>query len=664
MAVFYKYVDRQVSDQINWADISKSLSQTFDAEREAREKKKAEIDQASIDYIEKLQSQPQTESADLNTRLGQFTSDASAMSKTMLDDLKAGRINLRDYSIRSQNLKSDTNQALDLIQTYGKRYSEVMKGIKDGEYSAAQADFMARFEGFANLANNRLYVDPTSGRVYAADEVLDPTTGVKKMGNKIQNVTALKQMMEQDIPRMNLDADLNVRADKLGGFITSTLKSGGLSQIGNEFKFEDATKQQYYDKYLKDLTEELAGGASNPNAVSFFVDNMKVSPPQYDEKGNIVKEGQPYKVVFSEEDRKGPNDILMKQGAGGVYFAEPTKEQMKDAEEHIKIQMRQKIKQATTANAFVIPEKSEAKSEREAKEKAQKQKDVRSINMISKFYQGDPTGMAAAETYFKGLDPNIVKIDKTDNGLNVMMKDGRIIPIPMVVNGRRLSGTDFIKSATFLTKVSNVDEALKLSEFDPKKPFNSAIYSGAETRTKAPDYNTQVTLKTPDGKEITIGSPSELYKQTVTGTDKAQGRVDFASQMLMKLGNTIDATQIDASKVFFITDKDGRKIPISSLGGGKSAEATYIKIPNYGDIVIPSHISDNQTQQIIKTIYQNVSEGKRFDPADLRLIFPEYDTYNSFYRGGNTGKPVQRGVATSSGSGGGTGAKLNNLQQK
>jgi len=661
MAVFYKYVERQVSDQINWADISKSMSQTFDAERDAREKKKAEIDQASLEYIEKLQSQPQTESADLNTRLGQFTSDASAMSKTMLDDLKSGRLNLRDYSIRSQNLKSDTNQALDLIQTYGKRYSEVMKGIKDGEYSAAQADFMSRFEGFANLANNRLYVDPTSGRVYAADEVLDPATGIKKMGNNIQNVSALKQMMEQDIPRMNLDADLNTRVDKLGGFITSTLKSGGLNQIGNELKFEDATKQQYYDKYLKDLTEELAGGASNPNAVSFFVDNMKVSPPQYDEKGNIVKEGQPYKVVFSEEDRKGPNDILMKQGAGGVYFAEPTKEQMKDAEEHIKIQMRQKIKQATTANAFVIPEKSEDKIEREAKDKAQKEKDVKSINMISKFYQGDPTGMAAAETYFKGLDPNIVKIDKTDNGLNVMMKDGRIIPIPMVVNGRRLSGSDFIKSATFLTKVSNVDEALKLSEFDPKKPFNSATYSGAETRTKAPDYNTGLTTTTPDGK-ITVVNPDRLYSETTKGKNKIEGRIEFAAQVLKNLGNTIDATQIQTRKVGAIPTKTG-DVSISSLGGGKSAEATYIKIPNYGDIIIPSHIPDDQAKQIIKTIYQNVSEGKKFDPADLRLVFPEYDKYNSLFKGSNTGKSVQSGVATSSG-GGGTGAKLNNLQQK
>jgi hypothetical protein len=329
-----------------------------------------------------------------------------------------------------------------------------------------------------------------------------------------------------------------------------------------------------------------------------------------------------------------------------------TEQQMKDAEEWITIQMRQKIKQSTEKQAFTIPEKSEAKSEREAKLKAQKETDKASISAIAKFYQGDAAGMAYAESYFKGLNPEIKKIDKTANGLNVIMNDGKVVPIPMVVNGRRLSGTDFIKGATFLTKVSNVDEAIKLSEYDPKRPFNTVTYSGAATTTQAPDYNGKLTVKTEKG-DLTVGSPTELYSKTVVGKDKVTGRADFASQVLNRLGKTIDATQIQTRKVANITTKDGQ-VPINSLGGGKSAEATYIKIPNYGDIVIPSHTPDDQTQQIIKTIYQNVSDGKTFDPNSLRNVFPEYDTYNSFFSGSNTGKTVQSGVATSSGGGGST----------
>jgi hypothetical protein len=310
------------------------------------------------------------------------------------------------------------------------------------------------------------------------------------------------------------------------------------------------------------------------------------------------------------------------------------------------------IDENVKSNAFTMPEKSEAKSERESKERAQRDKDKASISAIAKFYQGDAAGMAYAESYFKGLNPEIKKIDKTANGLNVIMNDGKVVPIPMVVNGRRLSGTDFIKGATFLTKVSNVDEAIKLSEYDPKKPFNTVTYSGAATTTKAPDYNTGLTTTTADGK-VTVVSPTKLYTETTSGKDKVTGRADFASQVLKNLGKTIDADQIQTRKVANITTRNGQ-VAINSLGGGKSAEATYIKIPNYGDIVIPSHIPDDQTQQIIKTIYQNVSDGKSFDPNALRNVFPEYDTYNSFFRGSNTGKPVQSGVATSSGGGGST----------
>ena len=526
MAVFYKYVDRQVSDQINWADISKSLSQTFDAEREAREKKKAEIDQASIDYIEKLQSQPQTESADLNTRLGQFTSDASAMSKTMLDDLKSGRINLRDYSIRSQNLKSDTNQALDLIQTYGKRYSEVMKGIKDGEYSAAQADFMARFEGFANLANNRLYVDPTSGRVYAADEVLDPATGVKKMGNKIQNVTALKQMMEQDIPRMNLDADLNTRAKALGGFINEEIKRGKFYSTAEGIKFEDATKQQYYDKYLKDLTEELAGGASNPNTVSFFVDNMKVSPPQYDEKGNIVKEGQPYKVVFSEEDRKGPNDILMKQGAGGVYFAEPTKEQMKDAEEYIKIQMRQKIKQSTEIDMINLPQPTQPKSDGDGKPKTDDKTIANQILLIKYGTREEKMSAFASLEGLKSMEGKKFKIDANNNVFIVDTKDPNKASQPVSMN---ISDYDFVNAFAGATGIT-----------DAKKGYNAAIQGGRfkdlspqflgalESQKKDVDYTQQFrNYALPVLNNIRLSGPEEKIVPKLQESEFAKWGYEF-----------------------------------------------------------------------------------------------------------------------------------------
>jgi hypothetical protein len=639
MAVFYKYVDRESSDQIDWGAISKSMSDTLDAENKRRDEKKQAIDDASRKYINELQNQPQTQDADVNKRLGQFANDGASFSKMLLDDLKSGRISLQDYTIRTQNLIDDTKVSLDLLKVYGERSKFVKDGINKRDLSAAQADLMAQYEGFSNLKNNKLYVDPASGRVYAANEVMG-ADGVKTIGDNIRNVTALKQMMQQDIDLMDADGILKGKVGQMGDFTTSELKSAGFYLVGNEYQVKDAKLQEGYKTYVNNTVDQLIGGDNNPSAISFFYDNMRTAP-----------NGKPYRMVYKEEDVKEQSDILVRQNDNGIIVPVIKKDsqQYKDAAAWINQRFTTMIDENVKSNAFTMPEKSEAKSERESKERAQKDRDKASISAIANFYQGDAAGMAEAESYFKGLNPEIKQINKTADGLNVIMNDGKVVPIPMVVSGRRLSGTEFIKAATFLTKVANVDEAIKLSEFDPKKPFNASTYSGAATTTKAPDYNTGLTTTTADGK-VTVVSPTKLYTETTSGKDKVTGRADFASQVLKNLGKTIDADQIQTRKVASITTRNG-KVAINSLGGGKSAEATYIKIPNYGDIVIPSHIPDDQTQQIIKTIYQNVSDGKSFDPNSLRNVFPEYDTYNSFFRGSNTGRPVQSGVATS-GSGG------------
>lgn len=453
MAVFYKYVERQVSDQINWADISKSLSQTFDAERDAREKKKDEINQASLEYIEKLQSQPQTKNSGVNERIGQLTSDTSSYLKTLLDDLKAGRITLKDYTVRSQNLKSDANVSMDFLQAYGKRAAEVIDGMNSKKLSSASNDVMARVEGFGNLANNRFYIEPTSGKLYIADEVLDPVTGIKKMGNKVQNITAMKQMMEQDIPRVDVNSELDARAKSLGGFINEEIKRGKFYSTAEGIKFEDATKQQYYDKYLTDLTEELVGGASNPSTVSFFVDNMKVAP-----------NGKPYKIVFSEEERKEPSDILITQNGSGFYFAEPTKEQIKDAEEYVKIQMRQKIKSSTERDIINLPQPPQPKSDGDGKPKTDDKNIANQILLIKYGTREQKMSAFASLEGLESMQGKKFKIDANNNVFIVDTKDPNKASQPVSMN---ISDYDFVNAFAGTTGIT-----------DAKKGYNAAIQGG------------------------------------------------------------------------------------------------------------------------------------------------------------------------------------------
>jgi hypothetical protein len=64
MASYINYAEKQAASQINWAEISKNLSDTLYKEAEIRQEKKDAIDKASREYGQKLNEAPTTESTE------------------------------------------------------------------------------------------------------------------------------------------------------------------------------------------------------------------------------------------------------------------------------------------------------------------------------------------------------------------------------------------------------------------------------------------------------------------------------------------------------------------------------------------------------------------------------------------------------------------------
>ncbi len=89
---YFKYAERQVDTQINWAEIGKSLSDTLKAEATAREAKKAAIDQASREFAETLANAPTGLYEAGNQFASNIANDASAY-RLMTDRLlKSGQL--------------------------------------------------------------------------------------------------------------------------------------------------------------------------------------------------------------------------------------------------------------------------------------------------------------------------------------------------------------------------------------------------------------------------------------------------------------------------------------------------------------------------------------------------------------------------------------------
>jgi len=168
MANYYKYAERDVSSQINWAEVGKSMSDMLKEENRIREEKKAAIDERSRAYGELLANSPQGESKSANAAALEFGANASQYQLMQDNLLKSGQLRLSDYTINRQNLMDNTTMAFNMMTNYQKVYQEKQERYKNSVSSAYELDAMVMAEGFGDFSKSGLYIEPTTGKVTLA----------------------------------------------------------------------------------------------------------------------------------------------------------------------------------------------------------------------------------------------------------------------------------------------------------------------------------------------------------------------------------------------------------------------------------------------------------------------------------------------------------------
>jgi cytochrome c biogenesis factor len=165
MATYYKYAEQSADSQVNWAEVGKGISDMLKQEVQIREKKKADIDQATREFQNVLQNAPQGQYQDAN----KFTNDYahSMMEQQMIDNrlLKNGQMKLQDYTYRRQNYIDGTNTLFELQKLYQDNYKAKMDGIQSGKLQALTGANMASIEGFADFSKSKAIIDPSTGVV-------------------------------------------------------------------------------------------------------------------------------------------------------------------------------------------------------------------------------------------------------------------------------------------------------------------------------------------------------------------------------------------------------------------------------------------------------------------------------------------------------------------
>ena len=324
MATYYKYAERDASNQVNWAEITSNMVNSLKAAEAIREAKRQAIDQASAELGKTLSEEaPQGDHRGLNEFAMTFANNAQQMRLMQDKLLKSGQLSLKDYNVGRANLTEGTTQLFSLGKKYQAIYSDRMKKFNNGTTSQLDADMLARLEGFANFSNHEAYINPTNGQVSIGKLVdKDGVVTMDKTPGSFTTVQQLNFSLSQPINKYqmtSLDAEVN-------RFAKTYLKADGYYRT-----IDDVRQMPEYKKMVNDIVRSQL---IVPNNV-----------------GSILKDYiGGYNTVFNKKDQD-ENSILMiedtaQPGSGKMIMdveSEMGKKQKEKAAEYLRRQIEKQL---------------------------------------------------------------------------------------------------------------------------------------------------------------------------------------------------------------------------------------------------------------------------------------------------------------------------------
>ncbi len=573
MATYYKYAEREAKNQIDWSEVGSQLTNTLKQEALLREAKKKALDDASRQFGEELENAPQGMSDDVNKYITDYAGDMQQYRLLTDRLLKSGQLKPKDYALIRQNSKDGTKRMFDLAKEYQDEFSVKTERRQKDQSSAAETQFMAMVEGFANLGQTKALINPTTGAI-SIGKMVDKN-GVKTLAEGPDNymtVNQLRNRIKEKIDKYQLNEALEGESKLLGDVVTEVVSSTGSStQTGFLTKVTDPTKrkglsqegQQAIDKYIE--TEKLIVEAqlSNPSHVSSVL---------FDWTGGIdPKSGKAYQVTTDVNVAKSGSHYILWSYKDGVFQPDfestPNgKEQYKTAEEYTKNKFRSMLEQKTEVQPFSQPRKEPTyyPPEYVYRRGDEKKSAQTSGNMLAKLYSGTPAEQQAAINHFYGM-PNVKDVSRNNDGVSITFNDGstKSIPFKNANTGEMMTQQDFVRSGAPLLLGGTVD-------------INEVVKGALQTKTT--EFQAGEAKATSTGPKKSA-DPNKVYADylntTFTGKDAAGAdqptdESDFIS------ANEAKFNQLGFSVREAVVGKDAIVITNSD---GKSSSAIYLSDP-------------------------------------------------------------------------------------
>lgn len=488
MATYYKYAEQNADSQVNWAEVGKGISDMLKQEVQIREKKKADIDQATREFQNVLQNAPQGQYQDAN----KFTNDYahSMMEQQMIDNrlLKSGQMKLQDYTYRRQNYVDGTKTLFELQKLYQDNYKTKMEGIQSGKLQALTGANMASIEGFADFSKSKAIIDPSTGVVNVGIMRPNPDTGVMELTQDVAPVNVLKGKILADIPTWDANGAINNTIKNMGEIkntlftAATTTKQGSVIELmglkQNEASTDPAVKA-VVDNANKAIDQQINSYFANPyNITSVLTENL----------GTYSQDSFTYD---KEEAAKDKSKILIKiNPSTGLPTIDTDganyKAQLKEAKDWVRVEMLSRLDNERDIKPTGFQPFGPQPQQWQYLTEQEKKNTVSIANQVGALWGGDNTAIQGATTFFRDINPAVQSVLRDDSGVTVTLLDERGRPTQRKVpfkgaDGRVMTAQEFVKAAgPLLTGNPNIGSAVNQSGFIKSATFNPSGKATAE----------------------------------------------------------------------------------------------------------------------------------------------------------------------------------------
>ena len=579
MPLGYKYVERDAQDtQINWAEVGANFSGMLQEENRVREEKKAAFDKQARDYQNALNEIPTGQNTQLNSAALDFADDLQKQSLMLNKLFKAGQLKQKDYTIQMQNLMDGTTQGFGLFDDYNQEYSKKMKMVEDGTLSQVDLDIMAYTESFANFQNHKFLINPETGvvsigkMIEGPDGTLVPDTNP----NNLATVASLRDRIRQTVKIFDVMGVSEQRAKALGTDERTIIESMGTAYKAGIFKEVSDIRQRerYGDKTDAEYAKELGIKEEDFKSISLFYESQdKWAKSQVSSAVNSMagastlidfitsKGGTQYTTTFDpkgvfNEDGSRDETVILLENKNGRVVSNLTDIQQANAEQALKDQSESMIDTKVTTKTVFTEKAPPVRSGGGGGGRVGGDKPPSNLEVtgyLKNLWEGTPSQIKAAEQRIQGYNPDIVKIERDDNGVYVTF-DGD----PPAVKSFLFADVEGKTEVDWISGISAFVAPSVLGKDYIKKAINWSGYTVEQGLPKTYD-----TTFTEEFKPVQQ-EREKLTRDTFYDKNNQKVLAEIADVVEALNGDIIDADEVTGFNSFKVKRADGKEMKFNT----------------------------------------------------------------------------------------------------